>query len=304
MKPLALALLLLIATVLMAQSNNTAERPTQPAAPSSVPSGASELPAGSALPALPTLAAPGVTPQTTAVPARQSNQAPNAQEPGAAIPNESPAPVAPLPESDAKSQSTPTAGSASGFSSRTPRYILRPGDVLDVTFSFAPEFNQTLPVQPDGFVTLKNVGDVHVAGLNVTEMRAELIKKYSRILHNPQVDVALKDFEKPFFIASGQLVKPGKYEMRGDTTVTEALAIAGGFNEKAKHSQVIVFHHVSPELLQTRTVNVKAILAGKRVEDIRLQPGDMVWVPQTRMSKIKPYLPTASLGTYMNAAPF
>jgi polysaccharide export outer membrane protein len=88
--------------------------------------------------------------------------------------------------------------------------------------------------------------------------------------------------------------------MRGDTTVTEALAIAGGFNDRAKHSQVLVFRRVSPDWLRARTVNVKAILAGKQQEDLHIQPGDMLFVPQNRISKIKPYLPSSSLGTYVS----
>ena len=67
---------------------------------------------------------------------------------------------------------------------------------------------------------------------------------YARTLHNPVITIGLKDFEKPYFIASGQVEKPGKYDLRSDLTVTEAVAIAGGFNDKAKHSQVVLFRPV------------------------------------------------------------
>jgi hypothetical protein len=52
-------------------------------------------------------------------------------------------------------------------------------------------------------------------------------------LHNPIINVVLKDFEKPYFIAGGQVAHPGKFDLRDDTTLTEAIAIAGGFTGKA-----------------------------------------------------------------------
>ena len=64
---------------------------------------------------------------------------------------------------------------------------------------------------------------------------------YGAFLHDPEVSIILKDFEKPFFLAGGQVARPGKYELRSPTTVAEAVAIAGGFTEQAKHSQVVLF---------------------------------------------------------------
>lgn len=299
-----LAALVLLCATLIAQTATTAQAPAKPVPPSGSSDKASSAPEYS-LPSLPTLAAPEPKGQTATNPGTPP-QAPaeKADGPVGAVNNDSPSPTGTLPESESKPHSTEEAGSISGFSTRTPRYLLRPGDVVDITFTFAPEFNQTLPVQPDGFVALRGVGDLHVAGLNITQLREELVKKYSAMLHDPKIDVTLKEFEKPFFIANGQVIRPGKYEMRGDTTVTEALAIAGGFNDRAKHSQVLLFHRISADWVQARTVNVKAILAGKQQEDLRVQPGDMIFVPQNKMSKIKPYLPTASMGAYMNPTQF
>jgi protein involved in polysaccharide export with SLBB domain len=51
----------------------------------------------------------------------------------------------------------------------------------------------------------------------------------------------LKDFEKPYFVAGGRVARPGKYDLRGDTTVSQGIALAGGFLDSAKHSQVVLF---------------------------------------------------------------
>lgn len=199
-------------------------------------------------------------------------------------------PATKTPNAAADSEAAPQ------FGQREPRYQLRPGDIFDLQFEFSPEYNQTVTVQPDGFVTLRGVGDVHIAGKNVPELTETLKASYGRFLANPVISVVLKDFEKPYFIANGQVGKPGKYELRDDTTVTEALAIAGGLNEKSKHSQVLLFRRVSQEWVEAREIDVKALLAGKNLnEDVHLKPGDMIYVPQNRWSKVKQFIPYTAL---------
>ncbi|MBZ5516912.1 MAG: polysaccharide export protein [Acidobacteriia bacterium] len=183
---------------------------------------------------------------------------------------------------------------------RNPRYQIEEGDVLDLSFPFTPEFDQTLTVQPDGYINLKGVGDLHAEGLTVPELRDQLQKSYAGILHNPVITVTLKEFDKPYFLALGQVARPGKYDLRGDTTLTQALAMAGGLNDKAKHSQVLLFRRVSPDWVEAKKLDVKRMLNGGDLsEDLHLQPGDMVYVPQNRVSKIKPFIPLPTLGAYL-----
>jgi len=192
------------------------------------------------------------------------------------------------------------AGAGSGFQERNPRYRLRKGDTFDLDFSLSPEFNQTVAVQPDGYITLKAIGSIFVEGQNIPELTATLKTSYAKILNDPVIAVSLKDFEKPYFIASGEVAKPGKYDLRGDLTVTEAVAIAGGFDDKSKHSQVVLFRPVASGGFEAKLINVKKLLASRDLsEDIRLQPGDMLYVPQNSLSKIRPYLPTSSVSAFL-----
>jgi polysaccharide biosynthesis/export protein len=189
------------------------------------------------------------------------------------------------------------------FSERDPRYRLEPGDAFDVTFDLSPEFNQHVTVQPDGYITLRGIQDVHVADQTVPELTTTLKTAYSKILADPLLSVILTDFQRPYFIANGQVKSPGKYELRGDLTVTEGIAIAGGFLDSAKHSQVLLFRRVDDQMSQAIIINVKKMLTTKNLhEDLRLHPGDMLFVPKNRLSKIAPYLPTKQIGVY--AAPF
>jgi polysaccharide export outer membrane protein len=192
---------------------------------------------------------------------------------------------------------------APGLQERNRRYRLTKSDSFDLDFAFSPEFNQTVEVQPDGYVTLKGVGSILVEGQTVPELTTTVRAAYAKILHDPVIAIALKNFDKPYFIASGQVAKPGKYDLRSDLTVTEGVAIAGGFNEKAKHSQVVLFRPLPSGGYHATLLNIKKLLASRNLsEDVHLQPGDMLYVPQNTLSKVRPFLPTSSMGAYYNPA--
>ena len=188
---------------------------------------------------------------------------------------------------------------------RRPLYRLHKSDVVDIRFTFSPELDQSVSVQPDGFISLKGARNLFAEGLTADDLREAVRQAYSATLRDPEISVVLKDFEKPFFLAGGQVARPGKYELRSPTTVTEAVAIAGGFTEQSKHSQVVVFRKVMDGVVEAHVLNLKAMLASRNLgEDMELKPGDMLFVPQNRISKIKRYLPTATLGTLFSPTQF
>ena len=183
---------------------------------------------------------------------------------------------------------------------RNPRYQVQTGDVISLDFAFTPKFNQTVTVNPDGYIALQGVGDTHIGGETVPQIQSDVEKAYGKILRNPEVSVTLKQFENPYFLAMGQVAKPGKYTMDGSTTVAEAIAMAGGFTPKAKHSDVLLFRRVSDNWVSATKVNMKHMLyTGNLREDMRLHPGDMLYVPQNTLSKIKPFIPLPSLAYYI-----
>ena len=202
----------------------------------------------------------------------------------------------------AVNQTEPAAssGNTPEFHSRDSRYRIQPGDTFDINFDLSPEFNQqAVAVQPDGFVTLHGIADTKVQGKTVPELTEALRTAYSKILNNPQISVVSKDFQKPYFIADGQVARPGKYDLRSDTTLTEAIAMAGGFLDTAKHSQVVLFRKVDQTWTSAELIDVKKMESEHNLrEDPFLHPGDMLFVPKNRLSKIKPFLPSANMGAY------
>ena len=182
---------------------------------------------------------------------------------------------------------------------REQRYRLCPSDVIALTFPLTPEFNQTVSIQPDGFASLTGAGSVRLQGLTATESEGAIRAAYAGILHEPIVSVDLKDYNKPYFIVGGEVGHPGKFDLRGETSATEAIAIAGGFNDASRHSQVLLFRRVNDSWYQVKPLNLKRILQGRNVsEDPEIEPGDMLYVPQNTLSKVKKFIPSSGLGAY------
>jgi len=186
---------------------------------------------------------------------------------------------------------------------RNQRYRLRAGDTFDIDFALSPEFNQSVAVQPDGYGSLKGVGTIPVEGKTIPELTEAIKQAYTHVLHEPLIVIVLKEFDKPYFTATGQVTKPGKYDLRSDLTIMEALAIAGGFNDKAKTSKVVLYRRTPTGAFEGRVYDIKKLLASRNLsEDPRLIPGDLLYVPQSTFSQIKPFMPTMSTGLYYNPA--
>jgi polysaccharide biosynthesis/export protein len=183
---------------------------------------------------------------------------------------------------------------------RFPRYVIQRQDVLLISFPLSPELNQTVTVQPDGYINLQNGGSAHVQGLTVPQTVTAVKDAYTGVLNNPIVNVDLQDFQKPFFTVTGQVGKPGQYELRSDITVTEAIAVAGGLQSTAK-TQIFLFHRTSSDWFQVEKLNLKDILNGKNVkEDAFIRPGDMVFVPESNITKFRKYVPySLNAGSYL-----
>ncbi len=186
-----------------------------------------------------------------------------------------------------------------------PRYVLQRQDVISLSFPLSPELNQSVTIQPDGYISLQNVGSIYAQGLTTPELVLALKKAYAGILHDPIIDVDLQDFQKPMFTVSGQVGKPGQYELRADITVAEALAVAGGMTALTAKTQVFLFHRTSKEWVEVKKVNLNDILKGKGMhDDALLQPGDMIYVPEKFISSFKKYVPYSfNFGTYLQTSP-
>jgi polysaccharide export outer membrane protein len=182
-----------------------------------------------------------------------------------------------------------------------PKYHILPSDVIEVRFRYTPEFDQTVTVQPDGNIYLDVVGEIFVKGNTVEETRQAVLIKAGERLNQPEVTLVLKDFHRPYFAVAGLVEHPGTFEMREDTTAMQAVLLAGGFKENARPSQIVVFRKINSDTAEVKLINLNNIKrTGQLEQDIVLQSGDMLLVPETRLSKISRFMKLANVGAYIN----
>jgi polysaccharide export outer membrane protein len=187
-----------------------------------------------------------------------------------------------------------------GFRDR--RYRLQPTDRLELAYRYTPEYNESLTIQPDGFVSIKLIGDLKLEGLTLDEARTTILSGLKTRLNDPEITVTLQDFVHPSYTVAGLVGSPGRYEIHGRVNAIEAIAIAGGFKDSAKHSQVILFRRVSPDMAQTHILNLKKLMDPSHPhleEGVDIEAGDLLVVPKNRVSKIADYVHWVSVGSYI-----
>jgi len=195
-----------------------------------------------------------------------------------------------------KTASDKPAQPPAGFAERDPRYRLAPSDVIDVQFRYTPEFNQTVTVQPDGYISLEIGGDLKVAGFTIEETKQAILRQANKRLQDPVATIILKEFQKPYFVVSGEVAQPGKIEMRERVTALQAIMLAGGMRESAKSSQVVVFRTINTDMAEVKVLNLKDIRRTSDLEnDLTLKAGDIVFVPRDKLSKVERFMRLVSV---------
>ena len=140
-----------------------------------------------------------------------------------------------------------------------PRYLLRPGDTLQLQYRLTPDLNQTVSVQPDGYVDLNVAGEVQVAGLTVTQAHDLIVQKESEHLNNPELNLILEEFTRPYVVVAGEVAKPGQIEIRDNMTALSAILLSGGFTQSAKSGQVIVFRKFNDTIDEVKQLNLTRV---------------------------------------------
>lgn len=171
-------------------------------------------------------------------------------------------------------------------------YVVRGGDYININFTLATQFNESVPVRPDGYVALIGAPEIYVMGKTMAQVTNEVVQAYAGILsEKPLLSVAVRNFENPYFTVGGEVNRPGKFFLHGDTTMAQCIAIAGGFKSvSAKDSEALLLRRVSKDYVQAKIIDLKYIDKGELYNDIHLQSGDMVFIPKNRLSKVEPFI--------------
>jgi len=95
------------------------------------------------------------------------------------------------------------------FAERDPHYKLQPEDKVEVQYRYTPEYNGTVALQPDGYVSLPLIGEVKLSGKTLEQARVAIVAKAAERLADPEVTVLLKEYVKPYFVVAGEVARPG-----------------------------------------------------------------------------------------------
>lgn len=164
-------------------------------------------------------------------------------------------------------------------------YRIGPQDVLDISVYQAPDLAKTVQVAETGTINLPLVGDIRAGGVTARELeralKAQLSKKY---FQDPQVTVFVKEYNSQRVTLEGAISRPGVYPYRGPTTLLQLVATAGGLNDIADSSEVMVFR-TSKGAHQAAKFDIGEIKAG-RAEDPPIIQGDVVIVNTSTGKKL------------------
>jgi polysaccharide export outer membrane protein len=182
-----------------------------------------------------------------------------------------------------------------------PRYTLRPGDVLQLQYRYTPELNQTVTLLPDGYVNLNMVGDLKISDLSLEQAHDLILSKLQTQLNEPELNLILTDFQRPYVEVAGEVQKPGKIDLRETTTAMQAILESGGFLPSAQSGQVILFRRINSNTAEVRKINLNGIHKTSQLEqDMALESGDMLLVPRNKVERISRYGKLLNVGTYFN----
>ncbi len=187
----------------------------------------------------------------------------------------------------------PTALDSPEYQATLPRgkYRILPGDELEIRFFHTPDRNVTLPVRPDGYISLPIVREVAAAGRTPEELVAELEAGYSRELRDPQIAVVVRSFSSHQIHVGGRVSEPGVFPLVGPMTVLDSIFAAGGFEPEALLTQVVVIRRTPDNDHLVIPVDIEAVLEGSDVrQNIGLLPYDAIYVPGSPIAEINDWV--------------
>lgn len=174
-----------------------------------------------------------------------------------------------------------------------PKYTLGSSDVLEISVWNKADLTHEVTVRPDGWITYPLIGEVYVTGCNPAEL-AEIIKeKLSTYLRNPVVSVNVLQYRNKKILVIGEVKLPGLYQYEGNMTVFNAIGLAGGYKKHAELKNVLIVRNSSfkPKNPDFYLVNLhKVIHDGNASENLILDPGDIVYVPQNVIGNIGDFM--------------
>jgi polysaccharide biosynthesis/export protein len=161
----------------------------------------------------------------------------------------------------------------------TSGYTIGPGDLLDVTVWNNAGISRTVPVRPDGKISLPLLDDVQAAGLTPKQLKDDLTRRLAKYISSPEVSVIVREIHSLQVAVIGEVNRPGRYDLKSRASILEALALAGGFSPFATRSKMVILRVEGSTIKRIPCNYNKVVAAEVEPESFFLQPGDTLLVP-------------------------
>ena len=159
-------------------------------------------------------------------------------------------------------------------------FVIGPEDVLGVLFWRETDMSGDVAVRPDGRITLPLLGDVTAAGLTPDTLRGQIQTAAAKYLADANVTVVVRQINSRKVFITGEVNAPGAYPLVAPRTVMQLIALAGGITEFANAENITIVREESGRSRSFK-FNYKEVSKRKKLEqNIQLQPGDTVVVPE------------------------
>ncbi|HXX44116.1 MAG TPA: polysaccharide biosynthesis/export family protein [Candidatus Acidoferrales bacterium] len=169
--------------------------------------------------------------------------------------------------------------SAQKAATQDPNYVIGSQDVLDISVWKEAELTRTVPVRPDGKISLPLLNDVQAAGLTPMQLANEITTGLKKFVTDPEVTVIVAQINSQRVYIMGEAARPGAYPLLPNMTFLQALSSAGGFTQFAKLRKIYMFRMENGKQVKY-PFDYKDVISGKRPEqNIVLKAGDTIVVP-------------------------
>ena len=158
-------------------------------------------------------------------------------------------------------------------------FVIGPEDMLQISIWKNEAMSRTLPVRPDGKISLPLLHDITAAGLTPLQLRDKIAAALAEFMPNPEVSVTVMEVKSYRVSVLGEVQKPGVLQLKAPTTVMEALALAGGFKDFASPSKIVIFRKNGSGQTERLRFNYNRAVGSAGEENISLKSGDVVVVP-------------------------
>ncbi len=159
-------------------------------------------------------------------------------------------------------------------------YAIGPGDVLEISVWKNPELTSTVPVRPDGRISVPLLGDVQAAGMTPLALKQTLTDGYKEYVTAPGVSVVVKEIHSRKIYVTGEVATPGVYDLQPRAKLMQALALAGGLTPYAKGRVIVLRDSRDGKGDRRFEIAISSIVSGRKPQDnLLLMPGDTLVVP-------------------------